>query len=182
MDASREIIGFLDESSPQTTSNTVRMWSFLKPEIFKRTDSYKANAFGFYAINGRSVIDFMEQSRKEDVCIFLDRIRQNNPVGNITIILDNFQSHRSLVVRRRAEELHMRLVFLPPYCPDLNPIEFLWKSIKRIVSVTFIQSEWYLKRIIESAFLDISQFNSYSMGWIRKFIPEEYNKYRKLGI
>ena len=158
------------------------MWSFLKPQIYKKTDSYKANAFGFYSINGISTTDFMDQSRKEDVCLFLDKIRQSNPVGNITIVLDNFQSHRSMAVRMRAEELGIRLVFLPPYSPDLNPIEFLWKSVKSIVSITFVHSEWYLKRIIESTFLDISQFSTYSIGWMRKFIPVEYYKYMKLGI
>lgn len=158
------------------------MWSFSKPTKYKKTDSYKANAFGFYSINGRSVIDFMDQSKQEDVCVFLDRIRMANPERRITVVLDNFASHRSLAVRKKAEELNIRLVFLPPYSPDLNPIEFLWKSIKRVVSRTLIASEWHLKRVIESAFLGISSFNSYAAGWIRVFIPSRHNKYRRLGV
>jgi len=54
-------IGFLDETSPQTTSNTVRMLSLSKPIKYKKTDNYKANASCFYSINGRSTIDFMDQ-------------------------------------------------------------------------------------------------------------------------
>jgi hypothetical protein len=64
------IVGFLDESSPQTTANTQRLLSFLKPKICKNTTKYKANAFGFYALNGASVIDFKEHSKKEDICDF----------------------------------------------------------------------------------------------------------------
>ena len=158
------------------------MWSFLRPTKYKKTDSYKANCFGFYSINGNSTVDFMQQSRKEDVCLFLDVTRTVNPSRRITVILDNFASHRSLTVRKKADELNIRLVFLPPYSPDLNPIEFLWKSVKRVVSATLVMSEWHLKRIIEITFLDISAFNSYAIGWIRRFIPEEYNKYRRLGI
>jgi transposase len=147
------------------------MWSFFKPTKYKKTDNYKANCFGFYSINGNSTVDFMDQSKQGNVCIFLDKIRMANPNRRITVILDNFASHRSLAVRRKAEELSIRLVFLPPYSPDLNPIEFLWKSIKRIVSRTFVMSEWHLKRVIESAFLGILSFNSYAAGWIRMFIP-----------
>ncbi|MEM0135716.1 MAG: transposase, partial [Thermoplasmatales archaeon] len=113
---------------------------------------------------------------------FLETIRAYNPARAIVLILDNFASHRSKIVKNRALELNIRLVYLPPYSPDLNPIEFLWKSIKPIVSRTLIASEMHLKAVIESAFEEISMFNSYSMGWIRKFIPKEYNKYQKLGI
>jgi hypothetical protein len=52
------VIGFFDESSPQTTSNTVRLWSFRKPTIYKNTTKLRANSFGFYALNGNSVINF----------------------------------------------------------------------------------------------------------------------------
>ena len=158
------------------------MWSFLRPTKYKKTDSYKANAFGFYSLNGRSVIDFMDQSKQEDVCVFLDKIRMANLNRRTTVMPDNFASHRSLAVRNEADELNIRLVFLPPYSPDLNPIEFLWKSIKRVVSRTFIVSEWHLKTVIESAFLGILSINSYAAGWIRVFIPSRHNKYRRLGV
>ena len=40
---------------------------------------------------------------------------------------------------KEAERLGIELVFLPPYSPDLNPIEYIWKSIKRIISTMFIR-------------------------------------------
>ncbi len=48
-------IGFMDESSPQTTANTVRVWSFGKPKITKNTTKMKANTAGYYAILGNSI-------------------------------------------------------------------------------------------------------------------------------
>jgi hypothetical protein len=35
-----EVIGFMDQSYPQTTSNTVRLWSFCRPTITKDTGKY----------------------------------------------------------------------------------------------------------------------------------------------
>ena len=89
------IIGFMDESSPQTTANTQRLWSFGKPTIYKNTDKIKANAFGCYMLNGTSVIDFKEHSTKEDVGEFLKTIREKNPLKKIAILCDNFTSHRA---------------------------------------------------------------------------------------
>jgi len=100
------IIGFLDESSPQTTANTQRLWSFTKPTICKNTTKLRANSFGFYALNGNSVINFKEHSRKEDVCEFLAEIRSKNPTKNIILILDNFRSHRANFTMDFAEDWH----------------------------------------------------------------------------
>ncbi len=65
--------GFLDESAPQATANTVRLWSFRKPEIIRDTSKYRANTFGFYSLNGKSVVDFQDHSRKENVIAFIGR-------------------------------------------------------------------------------------------------------------
>ena len=84
------IIGFFDESAPRTTANTVRLWSFYKLEIVKDTSKYRANTFGFYSLNGNSVVDFQNHSRKENVVSFLRKIREQNPGKTIMIILYNF--------------------------------------------------------------------------------------------
>jgi len=84
------IVGFFDESSPQTTANTQRLLSFEKPVIYKNTTKYKANAFGFYTLNGTPVIDFKDHSKKEDVCDFFREIRLCNPEKQIVLIFKEY--------------------------------------------------------------------------------------------
>lgn len=166
------VIGFLDESSPQTTSNTVRLWSFNKPAIFKNTTRIKANSFGFYALNGNSVIDFKEHSTKEDVCSFLSAVKNNNLGKRIIIILDNFRSHRAKDTVEFAQTNDIELVYLPPYSPDLNPIEFIWKSVKRIISRNFVKDLDHMKNLIAEAFIDCSSKISFARKWIETFLDD----------
>jgi len=170
------VIGFIDESSPQTTSNTVRLWSFFKPEKIKNTKTYKVNSFGFYSINGFNVIDFKDNSKIEDFQEFLLKLRQRNGEKKITAILDNFSTHRSKRVINYANSLNIDLVFLPPYSPDLNPIEFIWKSIKRILSTSFIGSLEHMRYIVAKAFYDFSKSISFAKNWIIKFLNDKYKK------
>ena len=124
-------------------------------------------------MNGNSVIDFKERSKKEYVCEFLDEIRLKNPVKNIVVILDNFRSHRANETLNYAKYLGIELVFLPPYSPDLNPIEYIWKSIKKIISKEFIIDQDHMKRIILDAFLNFSSKLSFARRWIEKFMENK---------
>ncbi|OFV68425.1 MAG: transposase (ISH16) [Candidatus Syntrophoarchaeum caldarius] len=164
------IIGFLDETSPQLTSNTQRLWSFNKPAVKKNTTKMRANTFGFYAINGESVVDFKENSKKESVCEFLERIRERNPEKTIVIILDNFRSHWAKKTRRKARKLNIILIFLPPYSPDLNPIEQIWRIIKRVLSPLFIKTLDELKKVISKSFYELTQRISFAEKWIKRFL------------
>ncbi len=80
-----------------------------------------------------------------------------------------------------AEEIGIKLIYLPPYSPDLNPIEFIWKSIKKVISKTFIVDVDHMKDIILSVQIDFLAFQSpykimghcadteqYGMGWKEK--------------
>ncbi len=164
------IIGFFDESAPQTTANTVRLWSFRKPEIIKDTSKYRANTFGFYSLNGNSAVVFQDHSKKENIILFLKTIRESNPEKPIKVILDNFRSHHSKAVTDSAESLDIKLIFLPPYSPDLNPIEFIWKSVKRAVSIAAINSENDLKSRIKDSFEKLSCSLTFAKSWILRFI------------
>jgi transposase len=48
----------------------------------------------------------------------------------IHIILDNVRYQKCDLVRKLAEYLNIDLVFIPPYSPNLNLIERLWKFVK----------------------------------------------------
>jgi transposase len=46
------------------------------------------------------------------------------------VVMDNLGSHRSAVIRRMIKDAGARLWYLPPYSPDLNPIEQTFSKIK----------------------------------------------------
>jgi transposase len=50
-----------------------------------------------------------------------------------TVVLDNLPCHKSAAVRVAIEAAGCRLVFLPPYSPDLNPIELAFAKVKRVL-------------------------------------------------
>lgn len=49
------------------------------------------------------------------------------------VVLDNLSSHKSPEVREMIEAAGAELWFLPPYSPDLNPIEKMWSKVKAIL-------------------------------------------------
>jgi transposase len=164
-------IGFLDETRPQNTANTVRVWSFEKVRAIKNSTKFDANTIGFYAIIGNSTKDFIQDSKATSIAHFLENIKSANSDFKATVIvIDNFASHRSRLVRDKAKELGLYLVFLPPYSPDLNPIEFIWKSIKRALSIITVKDLCDMKNIISNSWDKFSISLSYGKAWIEKFL------------
>jgi len=47
------------------------------------------------------------------------------------IIMDNASFHRKAVLSEMAKAEGCSMIFLPPYSPDLNPIEYFWAWLKR---------------------------------------------------
>lgn len=165
------VVGFMDEASPQTTANTQRFWSFDKPQIVKNTSKIRANTFGFYPINGREVVEFMPDSKSPRVCEFLHKIRWKNPAGDIIVVLDNARGHIAKATREYAEKLRITLVFLPPYSPDLNPIEHIWRPIKKKLSTTFTKTEHTFKETIRTTYHRHAKKQTFMKNWLTTYQP-----------
>ena len=64
---------------------------------------------------------------------FLQGLRDRTPDIPIAVVMDNARYQHCKAVTDKAEGLGIKLLFLPPYSPNLNIIERLWKFIKKSV-------------------------------------------------
>lgn len=55
---------------------------------------------------------------------------------NDTLIMDNAAFHKSEETRKIVQQAGCKLIFLPPYSPDLNPIEKCWANLKARIKKT----------------------------------------------
>ena len=136
--------------------------------LWRRT-LQKCQHFRFLC-DGESVVDFKKKSKKGSVCEFLENIREKNSGKTIVIVLNNFRSHRARKTRRKVKKLNIIPVFLPPYSPDLNPIEQIWRIIKRVLSPLFIKTLDELKEVISKSFYELTQRISFAEKWIKRFL------------
>jgi transposase len=72
------------------------------------------------------------------------------------VILDNLATHKIRGVREALAAAGARLLYLPPYSPDFNPIEPMWSKIKQILRGHPPRTDEHLLRAAKKAFQSIS--------------------------
>ena len=70
----------------------------------------------------------------------LRKIAIEYPDQVVHVILDNAKYQKCKIVTELAEELHIFLDYIPPYSPNLNLIERLWKFVKSELRDRFYDS------------------------------------------
>jgi len=79
------------------------------------------------------------------------------------VILDNLSAHKNQETRDLIESVGAELWFLPPYSPDLNPIEKMWSKIKSILRALKARTEKTLINAIAKALEVVTA--SDAKGW-----------------
>jgi len=115
----------------------------------------------------------------------IDRLKRENIVKNldnceiltqlkkeikIVIILDNYPVHKAQLAQKACKILNIQLILLPPYSPKLNPIEQVWRIIKRELSKIYIKDETFLIQKFKSNYNEIVGNETFYEGWIKKII------------
>ena len=82
----------------------------------------------------------MESANSETFREFLEGIRRDRP--RLFMVLGNASYHKSKAVREYVESAggDVGLGFLPPYTPQLNPVETVWRDLKRRLAGRFFRS------------------------------------------
>ena len=77
-----------------------------------------------------------------------------------SVVLDNLGSHRSQAIRPAIRDAGARLAFLPPYSPDLNPIEQVFAKVKHWMRMAQARSTGGIHDCIANLAGGIPEFES----------------------
>jgi len=129
----------IDEASFQINTNYKRIW-FLKGEKPKRAffwSNKKLTVFGALTNSSEFYYDFYNSQNSLMFCHFLRSLfAWLKPNKKYVLILDNAGFHKTDIVKSLIEEYNGWIVVehIPPYSPELNPIETCWKVTKNTVT------------------------------------------------
>ena len=85
--------------------------------------------------------------------------------ANDIVVLDNLKCHADIQARELIEKAGAQVWFLPPYSPDLNPIEKMWSKVKAILRTACARTQDALYQAIADAFARITVDDA--CGWIQ---------------
>lgn len=77
------------------------------------------------------------------------------------VVLDNLSAHKAPGVRALIEARGCRLVYLPPYSPDLNPIEPAWSKMKTWLRAAQLRTAAELEHAVGQALATVTQQGAY---------------------
>ena len=103
------------------------------------------------AMNGEWFLAYVEQ-------VLVPALRPG-----MVVVMDNLPAHKVAGVREAVEKAGCRLEYLPPYSPDLNPIENAYSKLKRALR------DW-AARTVEGVYEGLRRI-------IRRFSPSECRNY-----
>jgi len=90
-----------------------------------------------YSTNREAVVDFLRSLRS---AFSPDYLNRQEPLATLVVVLDNHRAHITSEVAEEARQLKIELLFLPPYCPELNSIEALWAQVKKQIKDQLIEN------------------------------------------
>lgn len=130
---SRDELYFLDAVHPEYQSQAVSGW-IKKGECktLQTTGKQKRLHFiGALALKGMKVVIREYQTIDADTMIcFLQDLEKESFAERIHVILDNASAHKNQKLEKFLQGSRIKLHYLPPYSPNLNPIERLWKVFR----------------------------------------------------
>jgi transposase len=113
------------------------VWCFVRLLLPSASGRKRHNVLGAYdPITHEAITVTNDTYINQDVfCEFLDKIAKAYADSGrpITLILDNARYQKCQSVANKAKELNIELLYLPPYSPNLNLIERLWRFVKKQV-------------------------------------------------
>lgn len=117
---------------------------------------------GGYAVTGEYVgVETDGMVNAQTVICWIDRLEAAFPEAEcITVYVDNARYFHARLVKAHLCGKRVHFVYLPPYSPNLNLIERLWKFCKKTVLIKFYATYARFTQAIDAFFQDLGRYRS----------------------
>lgn len=127
---------------PQLHGSRCRMWipaEIKDPVVWHHPTRKSVGYFGAVRLrDGKFIFHRAEKFNAESFFLFVRDLRlvSCHSGRKVEVILDNASYHHAKLHRRWREKSASRFAtnYLPPYSPELNPIEWVWKLVRRLAA------------------------------------------------
>jgi transposase len=120
------------------------------------------------ALSLRGLLATMTIEEATDGDIFLAYVEQvlrpKLQAGDV-VVMDNLSAHKVSGVRELIQAAGAELLYLPPYSPDLNPIELAWAKLKQVLRTLKARTAEALEQALTQALPCITPDNA--RAWFR---------------
>lgn len=97
--------------------------------------------------------------------VYIEKVLSPTLQAGDVVIMDNLPAHKVTGIRELIEGCGAKLIYLPPYSPDLNPIEKCWSKIKTYLRKAKSRTRVELEKALQKALLLISEEDA--RGWFK---------------
>lgn len=133
-----------------------------RPALTANSGRRRYSVLGAYALTGEYVgVETDGMVNAQTVICWIDRLEAAFPEAErITVYVDNARYFHARLVKAHLQGTRVRFIYLPPYSPNLNLIERLWKFCKKTVLVTFYATYAQFTQAISAFFQDLKRYRS----------------------
>jgi len=109
------------------------IWCFERLFLQSSSGRKRYNVLGAYSNRDTNLITIANDAyiNSGTIVELLIKINKVHSDSTVTLVMDNARYQRCNKVMEKAKDLDIHLLFLPPYSPNLNLIERLWKFTKK---------------------------------------------------
>ena len=164
-----EKLVFIDESGAKT--NMTRLYGRAKEGQRAVDDTPSGHwctttMISSVRLNGSTACMVVDGATTKDIFkAYVEKILLPTLQPGDIVVLDNLSSHKSQEIRDLIESVGAELWFLPPYSPDLNPIEKMWSKVKAILRKLKARTEQALITAIAKALEQVTANDA--NGWFK---------------
>jgi transposase len=121
---------------------------------------------GAMSLNGMIATMTIEEPTDSDIFMaYIEHLLYPALKPGDVVVMDNLSAHKAPAVREWIEKADAELLYLPPYSPDLNPIEKAWAKLKQVLRETKARTKEALDQAITDALPSITPDNA--KAWFR---------------